>query len=722
MRNKLFAVAALLLANTYAFGQNLTQYVDPRIGTGDHGHVFMGANVPFGMVNAGPTQLEEGWDWCSGYHESGKKIIGFGQMHLSGTGCGDLGSVALMPGYGDQELSREGLASAYSHENEEAVPGYYSVLLEKFGIRAEVTATCRTAMYRFTFPKGSNNARITIDLENAVGGEARETRVVPVDEFTLMGYRRSNGWAADQRVFFCIRFNQPIHNWLCEDTEARYGEATFEVGPGDKIMAKVAISPTSEANALLNMNMENRFWDFEEVRKAADEAWNTQLARVQAKFRTERESRIFYTAMYHYMVAPQVWCDFTGDYMGSDLKIHRGADYETLTTWSLWDTYRAAHPLATIIMPDRMRSYAKTMMAIYKEHGELPVWHLVSNDTYCMVGEPGVSVLADIIMKDEMGDMDVEEAYNAIKASMLPTEFSPNRRVPLRGKDYLAELGYLPYDGRVNETVAKSMEYYIASWAAAQVAGKLGHKEDSVRFYELSLNYKKLWDEKARCMRALDMQGNFRPLPANFNLNQQTSDYTEGNPFQYIFLVPHDVLGLANLMGGAKALDQRLDDLLSADSDLGDNHAPDISGLVGQYAHGNEPSHHVLYMYNYVGQPKKTQKWVRYVMDELYTDQPAGLCGNEDVGQMSAWYILSALGFYQVEPCGGTYQLGSPIVEEATIPLLGDKTFTIRTHGGSDKAIYVKKYVLNGKQLKRTYITHQEIMDGGTLDVYMSEK
>lgn len=714
---------AFMLIGMSAMAENLAKYVNPVIGTGDHGHVFMGANVPFGMVNAGPTQIEQGWDWCSGYHESGKKIIGFAQMHLSGTGCGDLGDISLMPGYGDMEHSREGLASEYRHETELAVPGYYRVLLDRFGIMAEVTATNRVALYRFSYPKGSNNARIVIDLDNTVGDNTTETRCIQVDEFTLMGYRRSNGWARDQRVFFCIRFSRPIHNFLSEGTEAKYAEATFEIQPGDQVMAKVAISPTSEANALNNLNTEmGGEFNFDAVADAASEAWNQQLGRVQATFRSERERTIFYTALYHYMVAPQTWCDVTGDYMGCDLRIHRGADYQTLTTWSLWDTYRAAHPLATLIMPDRMRDYAKTMMAMYKEWGELPVWHLVSNDTYCMVGEPGVPVLADIILKDECPDLNLEEAYEAICASMLPTIYSKNKRVPLRGKDYLAELGYLPYDGREGEVVGKSMEYYIASWAAAQVAGRLGHKEDSVRFYELSLNYKKLWDERVKCMRALDTKGNFRPLPDNFNPNQQTGDYTEGNPWQYKFLVPHDVKGLAQLMGGDKALDAQLDALLAADSDLGDNHAPDISGLVGQYAHGNEPSHHVLYMYNYIGQPKKAQKWIRYVMDELYTDQPAGLCGNEDVGQMSAWYILSALGLYQVEPCGGIYQLGSPIVEEATINVPDGKTFTIRTHDGGDKAVYVKKYVLNGQTLKGTTITHDQIMAGGVLDVYMSVK
>ncbi|MGN0234437.1 MAG: GH92 family glycosyl hydrolase [Bacteroidaceae bacterium] len=716
-------LATFLLGCTAADAQGLTQYVDPRIGTGDHGHVFMGANVPFGMVNAGPTQLEQGWDWCSGYHESGKKIIGFAQMHLSGTGCGDLGDISLMPTYGDVELSREGLASEYSHANEVAVPGYYRVLLDRFGIQAEMTATKRVALYCFTYPKGSNNARIVIDLENTVGDNTKEARVAPLDEYTLVGYRRSGGWASDQYVYFCIRFNRPMHNWYSKDLDAHYGEATFELSPGDQVMAKVALSPTSEANAIMNMNQEMPGnFDFKAVAQAANEAWETQLARIKAIFRTDREKRIFYTAMYHFMVAPQIWCDVTGDYMGADLKVRRSAKYETLTTWSLWDTYRAAHPLATLIMPDRMSDYANTMMAIYREHGELPMWHLTSNETYCMVGEPGIPVLADMILKGECGDIDQEEAYEAMKASLLPTEYAKVRRLPLRGKDYLADLGYLPYDGREGETVAKNLEYYLASWSVAQVAGKLGHKEDSVRFYNLSQNYHKLWDKRVKCMRALDTKGNLRPLPEDFNPQFQTGDYTEGNPWQYAFLVPHDVNGLAELMGGKDALDAHLDALLNASSDLGEHHNPDISGLIGQYAHGNEPSHHVLYMYNYVDQPRKTQKRVRQVMDELYTDQPAGLCGNEDVGQMSAWYIMSALGLYQVEPCGGVYQLGSPIVEEAVIPLPGGKTFTIRTHGGSDKAIYVKKYVLNGKPIKGNTIQHSQIMAGGTLDVYMTAK
>ena len=357
------------------------------------------------------------------------------------------------------------------------------------------------------------------------------------------------------------------------------------------------------------------------------------------------------------------------------------------------------------------------MMDLYRQWGELPVWHLASNDTYCMVGEPAVPVLADIILKGDTAGLDVEEAFQAMKASLLPTENNVRQGVPLRGKDNLARLGYLPFDGGERETVSKNMEYFLACWSAAQVAGRLGHTADSVRLYDLSMNYKKLYDKRVQCMRALDSKEGFRTTEG-FNPGHQTEDYTEGNPWQYTFLVPHDVMGLVELVGGNSAFEKRLDDLLVADGDLGKNANPDISGLIGQYAHGNEPSHHILYMYNYIGKPKKAQAWLRKVMDELYDDKPAGLCGNEDVGQMSAWYILSALGLYQVEPCGGVYQLGSPIVEEAVIPLADDKQFVIRTHGGAANKVEVKKYVLNGKTLKGTSITHSQIMAGGTLDVY----
>lgn len=705
---RIYALCLCAILPSFLLAQRLVQYVDPMIGTADHGHVFVGAHVPFGMVNVGPTQLETGWDWCSGYHYDGKQIVGFSHTHLSGTGCSDLGDVALMPTVGEVELSREGLASTFSHDTEEAKPGYYRVVLNRNHILCQMTATRRAAMHSYTWPKGTGNARIVVDLKNGVGDNVTHARLVRMDEQTVMGYRISHGWADEQHTYFIIQFSKPMKAWLSEGQDSPYGQAVFDVGPGETILTKVALSPTSELNALQNLGVEMPDWNFSAIQEQALQAWETELSRIEATFSTERESRIFYTSMYHMMMAPQTWNDVTGDYRGADYQIHRSADHENLTTWSLWDTYRAAHPLATLIFPDRMRDYAQTMLHMARERGELPVWHLMGCETYCMVGCPAIPVMADMVMKGYEG-FDHEEAYQAMKASMLK---------PNRGKHYLEELGYLPYDGTEGETVAKNLEYYLAEWALAQVAGKLGHKEDSIHFASIAQNYKKLYDPRVRCMRALSSKGQFRSIEG-FNPGHQTGDYTEGNPWQYTWLVPHDVKGLVDLLGGRQAFVGRLDSLFTADSDLGENANPDISGLIGQYAHGNEPSHHVLYLYNYVDEPKKTQKLVRQVLDELYTDQPAGLCGNEDVGQMSAWYILSALGLYQVEPCGGTYQLGSPIVKEATLKVKDGNLFAIKTNG---KGCYVKKVKLNGKDYKKTSIDYKDIISGGLLEFWMSEK
>ena len=702
----LFLSAAGLLSS-----QQLTDYVDPLIGSGDHGHVFVGANVPQGMVNVGPTQLEVGWDWCSGYHYDGKKIVGFGQMHLSGTGCSDLGDIALMPTLQELELSREGLATTYSHETETVRPGYYSVVLDRDHIKAEMTATHRVALHRYSFPRGSRNARIVIDLQNAVGDTRLYSRVYKIDDYTLAGFRISHGWANRQQAYFVIKFSDPIHNWLCPSPSSPYAEATFEVAPGQSIMAKVALSPVNEMNAMMNMSVEMPEWDFDAVRKNATTAWDTQLSRIRATFRTEQERRIFYTGLYHFMYAPAIWCDVNGDYMGSDGRVKYGAEFRNYTTWSLWDTYRAAHPLSTLILRDKLTDYAQTMLHIYREQGELPVWHLMSNETYCMVGCPAVPVLADLCLKHVEG-FDYKEAFKAMKESLLKDN---------RSLDKMKKYGWVTWDTGDGEAVAKSLEYYLADWSAAQVAGLVGEREDSMYFYNRSMNYKRMFDPERLCMRALSTEGKFRDEP-DFNPGHQTRDYTEGNPWQYTWLVPHDVHGLVSCFPSEKAFIDRLDALFLADGDLGANANPDITGLIGQYAHGNEPSHHTLYLYNYVGQPWKTAEKVRQCMSELYTDQPAGLCGNEDVGQMSAWYVLSALGFYQVAPCGGIYVIGSPTVEEATLKLSDDKTFAIRTHGGSDRAIYVKEVRLNGKPYPYSYLRYDDIVAGGTLDFYMATK
>lgn len=718
-----------------ASAQKLTGYVDPMIGTGDHGHVFVGANVPFGMVQVGPTEFQSGWDWCSGYHHSSDSIIGFSHLHLSGTGCGDLGDISLMPHAGcmgccDVVPTRKTLAKSFSHSEEKAVPGYYSVVLNENGgdkIHCEMSATERVAIHRYTFLGSKErledqNQSLVIDLENTVStwDHTTDCQLVKVDSCTISGFRKSRGWARNQGIYFVMKFNRPVRgidlfDGVKEGAKGKqYGLVSWDADYNTiPLLVKVALSPVSVENAIQNMKTELEGWDFLNTCKLADAKWEKSLSRVKATFHTEREATIFYTSMFHMMVAPQLWCDTNGEYMGADFKVHK-ADYNHLTTWSLWDTYRAAHPLSTILFPDRSRDYAKTMIDIYRQGGELPVWHLMSNETYCMVGEPAVPVIADLILKGQIGTLEVKEAYKAIKGSLLPE--SGKERYDYRGKDELQKYGYLPYNSTQNESLAKSLEYYLACWSAAQVAKKLGYKEDYKTFYNLSMNYKKFYDKRVGFVRALDKEGNFRSLDG-FNPSHQTSDYTEGNAWQYTFLVPHDVDGLVKLMGGKKAFEQKLDGLFSASSELNGDAAPDISGLVGQYAHGNEPSHHIIYMYNYINKPQKAQALLRKVMNELYSDAPAGLCGNEDVGQMSAWYIMSALGIYQVEPCGGKYQLGSPAVKDAVITVAKGKKFWVRTHGNTASG-KVEKYMLNNKKLSRNYILHDEIMNGGVLEVY----
>ena len=747
---------------------SFTPYVDPRIGTGDHGHVFVGANVPFGMVNAGPTQLETGWDWCSGYHENGTKIVGFAQTHLSGTGCSDLGDVAIMPAVKDLLLSREGLATSYSHEQEEVRPGYYSVLLSESGIKTEVTATQRTALYRITYPQGAHR-HLYVDLENGVGDRVYWGRLTQIDPNTFAGYRISHGWANSQHCYFVIRLN---HNARLYKQSTLKSELTGGPSPiyhlqvqssEEPLLVRIALSPVSEANALANLKAEAtshnaQVWDFDAVRAAADAAWNRELSRIQANFLNDRDRRIFYTAMYHFMVAPQTWDDVNGDWRGADNKVYRSniftapkassiiieGKYEKpqiatrespvgnskyLTTLSLWDTYRAAAPLSTIILPEMMPSIVETYLRIFREQGKLPVWHLMSQETNCMVGCPAVPILADLLLKGFVSDS--LAAWKAMSSSLLMDE---------RGLDDMKRLGYVANDHH-GGSLSMSLEYMLADWAAAQ-AGKaiLARHADNTEiqsktqyFDKRAHSYTNLYDTRVGFLRSKNSQGEFNPID-DFNPAYQTKDYTEGNPWQYLWLVPHDVEGLMKMLGGREKALQRLDDLFAADSQLNDDANPDITGLIGQYAHGNEPSHHTAYLYALMGQPRKTANIVHQIQRELYTDQPAGLCGNEDVGQMSAWYILSALGFYQVEPCGGRYVLGTPLVKEATLHVGNGKTFTIRTHDLSDKAFYIKRALLNGQPLQRQpldkprrgeegalILTHEDIVRGGTLDIYMTK-
>lgn len=703
-------ILILSLMAAAAFGaetKKLVDYVDPRIGSAGHGHVFVGACVPWGMVDAGPVQPYHGWDWCSGYHSSGDSIVGFAQTHLSGTGCSDLGDITIMPVYGlvNTKTSHleilDQIASTYSHDNEDVQAGYYKVCLDKNRITAEITASERVALYRFTFPRGNRFGNVFLDLENGIGDRAVETRIWPIDSYTMVGYRKSRGWSR-HTVYYAIRFDRPVGEFGIDDYNARYAQAVFNIEPGTVICAKVSISPVSEMGALQNLLAETSALTFDQVREYARNRWNTELGRVDAQFASDSQARTFYTALYHTMIAPQQWNDVTGDYMGCDGQIHRSPSFRNHTIWSLWDTYRALHPMATLLMRDKLTDWANTMIHQWREWGELPVWHLHSYDTYCMVGEPGVPVLADMVLKGVQG-IDYEEAFKAMKQSMHGT----------RGKDQLWKYGYIPFDMGQGESVAKSLEYYLAAWSVAQVAGKLGHKEDSIRYAQLAGNYRMLYDPRVGYIRAKDQNGNFRPIEG-FAPNHQTADYTEGNPWHYLWLVPHDIPGLIDMLGGRKTAEARLDSMFMASSQLNSDANPDITGLIGQYCHGNEPSHHTLFIYNYIGKPRKTQARVHEVLTTLYSDKPDGICGNEDVGQMSAWYVMASLGLYQVEPCGGRYQLCTPAVKKAVLNVGDGKTFVIKTRG---TGIYAKRWILNGRPLKGTVLNHRDIVNGGTLEV-----
>lgn len=726
LRNN-FIIIITFLCNIQLFSaQNLTQYVDPRIGTGDHGHVFLGANVPFGIVMAGPTQDSIGWDWCSGYHESGTKIVGFAQTHLSGTGCSDLGDIALMPANEPISLTREGLATPYSHDKECVRPGYYSVMLPERNINVEITATCRTALYRFTYGN-ADGKRLVVDLDNGIGDHVMYGRMTQIDDTTFVGYRISHGWANEQHLYFAMRLNQPARIVRQAYTPTQLTSSTGQFSPiyeiltdgnSTELMARVAISPVSEMNALLNMTTEAyRCWDFDAETTAATDAWNRELSRIEATFFDERDCKVFYTSLYHFFVAPQIWDDVNGDYRGADNRIYRSvAKPQThyLTTLSLWDTYRAAAPLSTIILPDMMPSVVETYLRIFREQGKLPVWHLMSQETNCMVGCPAVPILADLLMKGYVQDTLL--AWTAIKNSLMMDE---------RGLNDMKLLGYVANDHH-SGSLSMSLEYMLADWSAAQVAQTIiaaGVGDDQLHnsadyFQRRASGFTKLYDKRVGFLRSRNSSGDF-PAVKDFNPAFQTRDYTEGNPWQYLWLVPHDVDGLSQMLGGRQRTLLRLDSLFTADSGLNSDANPDITGLIGQYAHGNEPSHHIAYLYTMLNQPERTAQLVRRIMRELYTDQPAGLCGNEDVGQMSAWYILSALGFYQVQPCGGKYVIGSPLVKEAKVNVGNGRTLTIRAHNNSSKHFRVHRVKFNGRTIKDFTLNHSEIMQGGTIDFYM---
>lgn len=707
---------------------NFTKFVDPYIGSAAHGHVFVGANVPFGAVQLGPTNIESGWDWCSGYHYSSNNIVGFAHTHLSGTGIGDLGDILVMPATGkiitqkgSQNDFTNGYTSTFSRSNEVVKPGYYSVLLDKYNIKAELTASERVGFHQYVFPANAETPHVIVDLAEGIGWDApTETYIQQLNPTTVVGYRFSKGWANDQRVFFAIELSQPVSSISLFDTtalltgakeaKARRIKASMNFAniTGNVLRMKVGISPVSFNNALDNIKKEISAWDFTGIIAKADAKWNAELSRVKVDA-DPHTMKVFYTALYHAMIAPSIFNDANGEYRGTDKNVYANPGFKNYTTFSLWDTYRAWHPLSTIIFPDRVEDYIRTFLAIYKQQGKLPVWHLHGNETNTMVGYSAVPVLVDAYLKGFRSNYDVNLAYEAVKQSAMQKH---------DGIEYIQELKYIPAD-KVNESVAKALEYAISDWAIAQMAQKLGKQDDYQYFMKRSKLYQLYFDKSIGFARGKMADGSWRTPFDRLASKHRDDDYTEGNAWQYTWLVPQDVEGLISLFGGEKKFANKLDSLFVVKAALDAESSPDISGLIGNYAHGNEPGHHILYLYAFAGQQWKTAKWVRKVFEDFYTDKPDGLSGNEDVGQMSAWYLISALGFYPVNPANGAYVFGSPAVNNATINLPGNKKFTVKAINNNKNNIYIQKVTWNGKPYTRSFITHSEVMKGGTLVFYM---
>lgn len=696
--------------------ERLTALVNPFIGTGYHGHTFPGAAFPFGQIQLSPDNGTQGWDWCSGYHYSDSVLAGFSHLHLSGTGIGDLADISFLPVISDVSF-RKGeknadfvarYAGKYKHSNESAEPGYYSVTLND-GVKAEFTVTERAGLHRYTFP-GTGENNLVINLGFAINWDTPyQTSLDIVDSCLVTGTRLSHGWAADQHVYFAVRFSSPV-------VRSEIGNAGGEgrsVGwfrfSEKEVLAKVGISSVSIENALVNLDSSLPGWDFESTRKVASDEWEKELSKIRIKSDDRDQKVIFYTSLYHTMIAPALFSDTDGEFKGVKGDVQHTDGYKRYTVFSLWDTYRALHPLYTLIQQPRVNDMVKSMLDHYRQTGILPVWELEGNETFCMVANHSISVIGEAILKD-IGDFDRQLAFDAMKATSL---FDRD------GMGLYDKLGFIPAD-KISQSVAKSEEVAIDDWSVAAVAKKLDRKGDAEYFSKRALSYKAYFDEESGFMRGKLSNGEWTtPFDPAFS-NHEGSDYTEGNAWQYLWLVPHDVNGLIDLLGGKEPFADKLEQLFKVEEGVkGEQASADISGLIGAYAHGNEPGHHTTFLFNYAGRAWRTQELNRQIQTTMYSNSPEGLCGNEDCGQMSAWYVFSALGFYPVNPSELTYQFGSPVIQEAILEIAPGKIFTIKAPMASLTNKYILKASLNGKVLDRSYITHQEIMDGGILEFEM---
>jgi predicted alpha-1,2-mannosidase len=738
----LFILALAVTAKAFAQSKPV-DYVNPFIGTDFHGHTFPGAALPGGLVQVGPDTDTHGWDWCSGYHYSDHSIMGFSHLHRSGMGAGDWGDILLMPATGklkivpgSKEKPGEGYRSEFSHQDEQASPGYYAVKLKDYGIKAELTVSERTGFHQYTFPK-SETSHILIDMQHGIGDKCTDAQIKVVNDTEIEGHRVSDGFVDNQNVYFFARFSKQFKSfgtWSEKTIQPGNKEASgkqvgayadFVTSDNEMIQVKVGISYTSMEEARLNLEKEIPGWNFDQIKTNAAQKWNNALGKIDVTMgkgypepAAKQKLITFYTALYHSLLFPSAFCDADGSYMGLDNKVHRATEYTYRSDFSLWDTFRAEMPLLTLVDPERSNDAVKTMIAQYEQGGWMPTPQQFGNSyTNDMIGDHPVDVILDAYQKG-IRNFDVEKAYEAVRKNAMETPPSDCRSEGRPGLELYKKLGYVPYD-EIRESVSKTLEYAYNDWCVAQLAKALGKTSDYDMFMKRAANYKNIIDEKTGFARPKKSDGSWlSPFDPTFVGHGKDRHYTEANAWQYTWFVPHDVQGLVNLEGGQKRFIERLDSLFTANSEIHSG-VSDITGLIGQYAHGNEPGHHTAYLFTYAGAPWKTQNIVRKVTDSLYTSGPDGLCGNEDMGQMSAWYVLSTMGIYQVAPGQNIWVIGSPEFSKVILHL--DKTFysagefIIETKNNSKKNKYIQSASLNGKPLNKPWFDQDVIAKGGSL-------
>lgn len=708
----LLILSPSILAQTRDF----CRMVNPFIGTGGHGHTFPGAAMPFGMVQLSPDTRMEGWDACGGYYYTDSVLYGFTHTHLSGTGIADYGDILMMPTTGAYQWDQQDYRSGFNHAHETAAPGYYQVLLDKYGINVRLTATLRAGMQEYTYPKGADRGNVLVDLRHGLGDHVLHSWIRIVNDSTVLGLRESSGWARDQILYFALKFSRPFEKVALALDEKATGQDdslsgkdvkaffSFDTRTSKVVLAKVGISAVSPENALHNLDTEMPDFGFERLRREAYNTWNRQLGKIDVSGGTAAQRTLFYTALYHTFLSPNIYQDVDGRFRGTDLKIHQAKGFTNYTVFSLWDTYRAFNPLMTILQPERTADWINTFLAQYKYGGMTPVWELSGNETYCMIGHHSVPVITDAYQKGIRG-------FDAVLALASMENYEQSDRFALPA---YREKGFLSQED-IRESASRTLEYSYDDWCIAQMAHMLGKPADYRLYITRAQNYKNLYDPSSGFFRG--KHDGIWHTP--FDPREVNGFYTEANAWQYNFAAQQDVSGMIALAGGKKAFADKLNEFFTTSSTLTGNVPPDIAGMIGQYAHGDEPSHHISYLFDYLGMPWRTQELVHQICTTLYHADPNGESGNDDCGQMSAWLVMSAMGFYQVCPGRPEYALGTPMFPEIRIHLPHGKEFTLRAPGVSDTSFYIQSATLDGAPYTKSYLTHTQITGGATIILHM---